>query len=228
MAKIDIVPKLSYFTYFFIKCISIPMNYKIIKNGKGSSYKLLLQGEHKNILYLSLLKTELLTNSFYNTEEGAIFFTAEKVSTLAAYLDKEESLTEAKCIRMIDSLTKQIIYLEVKNYVFYGHSISDIIVINDSVFINVNSTTLLPVTNNTIVFLYPFSKPQFVSSEIKQLTKLPSEISYKSGYYSLAAIIIYCLLNEDLNEIQEAPNAASLHKCRRNASSQKEHQPSSM
>lgn len=176
---------------------------KITKIGKGSSYKLLLKGEYRIPLYLSLLKTSVLINAFYNAEEDALFFTAEKVSTLESYLDKEESLTEAKCIQMINTLTKQIIYLEKQKYAFYGHNIEDIIVINDAIFINVNTDTLLPVTNNNIVFLHPFSKPKFVSSEIRQLTKIPSKIDSKSGYYSLAAIIIYCLLNEEIEEIEE-------------------------
>jgi len=176
---------------------------KITKIGKGSSYKLLLQGEYKSPLYLSLLKTGILTNAFYNAEEDAIFFTAEQIRTLSDYLDKEESLTEAKCIKMIDTLTKQIIYLERTNYAFYGVSVRDIIVINDTVFININPDTLLPVKNNNMLFLNPFLKPQFVSSDIKQLTKLPSKIDCKVGYYSLAALIIYCLLNEEIVEIEE-------------------------
>ena len=176
---------------------------KITKIGKGSSYKLLLKGEYIKPLYLSLLKTGLLTNAFYNSDEDALFFTAEKINTLAAYLDKEESLTEAKCIRMIDTLTKQIKYLETQNYAFYGLNISDIIIINEIMFININPDTLQPITNNNIIFLHPFYKPQFVSSEIRQLTKIPFKIDSKTGYYSLAAIIIFCLLNEEIDGNEE-------------------------
>ena len=62
---------------------------------------------------------------------------------------------------------------------------------------------MLPVTNNNMLFLIPFIKPQFVSSDIKQLTKIPSKIDCKAGYYSLAALIIYCLLNEEIDKIEE-------------------------
>jgi hypothetical protein len=97
---------------------------------------------------------------------------------------------------MIDTLTRQIKYLETKQYAFYGHSIDDIIVINDDTFININSETLLPIKDNTISFLSPFLKTQFMSPEISNITTLPSKIHYQSSYYSLAALVIYCFLNK--------------------------------
>jgi hypothetical protein len=36
-----------------------------------------------------------------------------------------------------------------------------------------------------------------MNPEIGNITTLPSKIHYQSSYYSLAALIIYCLLNKD-------------------------------
>jgi hypothetical protein len=165
---------------------------EIIQTGKYT-YKISIKASDKtNLLYSSILKTDILTNSFYNSTDKSIYFTAETVSAL----DPKHFLSEAKCIQMIDTLTRQIKYLETKQYAFYGHSIEDIIVINDDTFININSETLLPIKDNTISFLSPFLKTQFMSPEISNITTLPYKIHYQSSYYSLAALVIYCFLNK--------------------------------
>jgi hypothetical protein len=166
--------------------------YSLFKTGKYS-YKLFIKGENSKPLYLSLLKTNIIKGAFYNSEEKMLYFTAEKIETI-------DKISAAKCIKMIDTLTQQIKYLEQINYAFYGHNVSDILVINDDIFININANTLLPITNNSITFLYPFKKPHFLNPEISMITSLPSKIHFKSGYYSLAALIIYCLLNEDIQD----------------------------
>lgn len=169
--------------------------YSLFKTGKYS-YKLFIKSENSKPLYWSLLKTNIIKGAFYNSEEKMLYFTAEKIETI----DKKDKISAAKCIKMIDTLTQQIKYLEQINYAFYGHNVSDILVINDDIFININANTLLPITNNSIIFLYPFKKPYFLNPEISMITSLPSKIHFKSGYYSLAALIIYCLLNEDIQD----------------------------
>jgi len=180
--------------------MSFYLNFKtktaeITQTGKYS-YKLTIQGNNKtNLLYSSILKTDILTNAFYNSTDKSLYFTAEKVFLLKK---SDLFLSESKCIRMIDTLTRQIKYLETKQYAFYGHNIDDILVVNDDIFININTNTLLPIKDNYVSFLSPFIKTQFMSTEISNITTLPSKIQYQSSYYSLAALVIYCLLNKDL------------------------------
>jgi hypothetical protein len=92
----------------------------------------------------------------------------------------------------------KIKYLENAKYAFYGHSIDDILVVNGDIFINISANTLIPIKDNQISFLSPFIKTQFMSLEIRNITSLPSKIHYQSSYYSLAALVIYCLLNKDI------------------------------
>jgi hypothetical protein len=163
------------------------------------------------MLYSSILKTDILTNSFYNSTDKSLYFTAETVTTLKD-LKKDLFLSEAKCIRMIDTLTRQIKYLEKVRYAFYGYNIDDIIVVNDDIFININVNTLLPIKDNQISFLTPFIKTQFMSTEISNITSLPSKIHYQSSYYSLAALVIYCLLNKELQPKVETKDLEHLLK----------------
>jgi hypothetical protein len=174
--------------------------YKLFKTG-NYMYDLYIKGENKPI-YLSLLKTKQLTNIFYNPDENTICFTGEKVETLDTFLTSQPSLiTESLCIKMIDTLTQQMKCLEAHKYAYYGHNIEDILVIDDVIFINVNPNTLLPIQEGkTITFLTPFEKPYFVSPLIKQITFLPTKAPFHEGYYSLATLLIYCLLNEEIDE----------------------------
>ena len=184
-------------------------NAEITQTGKYS-YKLTIQGNDKTILiYSSILKTDILTNSFYNSTDKSLYFTAEKVN----FLKKNDLfLSEAKCIRMIDTLTRQVKYLEKVRYAFYGHSIDDILVVNDHIFININANTLLPIKQDQISFLSPFIETQFMNPEIGNITTLPSKIHYQSSYYSLAALIIYCLLNKDKVETKVKENLENILK----------------
>lgn len=181
------------------KILDTPL-YSLIKTG-NYMYNLHINGYNSKQLYLSLLKTKLLTNIFYISEENSICFTAGKIETLDSLLETQ-AITESNCIKMIDTLTQQIKCLEAHNYAYYGHNIDDILVIDDDIFININANTLLPINNEdkTITFLFPFLTPYFVSPLIKQITILPTKIHFKECYYSLATLVIYCLLNEELDE----------------------------
>jgi hypothetical protein len=171
--------------------------YNLVKTG-NYMYNLHIKGDNSKPLYLSLLKTKLLTNIFYNSEENSICFTAVKIETLDSLLETQ-IITESLCIKMIDTLTQQIKCLESHKYAHYGHNIHEILIIDDDIFININANTLLPINEDkTITFLSPFSCPYFVSPLIKQITNLPTKIPSKEGYYSLATLVIYCLLNEEL------------------------------
>jgi serine/threonine protein kinase len=89
-------------------------------------------------------------------------------------------------------------------YGFYGFDINDILVIDD-IFIFCSAEHLLPIVDDNIIFYSPIKTPYFSSPEILELTTLPSEINYKCSYYSLGALVVFCLLNKYLlvgNEIK--------------------------
>ena len=164
-------------------------NLKVIMNSK--------------ILYACIKK--LLKNTVYDADSQSIFFSAEDVKSLHNYLINVK-MSHLKCIKMISDLTKQINYLSIINYGFYGFDIQDILVINDDLFLICSGDYLKSLTNNSnIIFYEPIKNPYFGSPDILTLTSLPSTIDFKCIYYSLGALIVYCLLNEYLlvgNEIK--------------------------
>lgn len=169
-----------------------------IKQDGDYSFRIKINSENSRPLYQSILK--LCSVTVYDEDTNALFITAENVETLKAYLFKKSQLkmSQSKCIKMIDELTKQIIYLKKTGYGFYGFDLNDIVVIDEDKFIICNSNFLLPIQDNQIWFYSPIKKPYFMDLEINKLTTLPSKIDYRCAYYSLGVLLVFCLLNNNL------------------------------
>jgi serine/threonine protein kinase len=170
--------------------------YKIEQTNNTDHFTLYIKGPShlKDEIYKSIDDTDILSNVFYNDESETIIFTAETVVTLTSFV-KKRSLTMLQAIKMINDLSKQIAHLEINGFAFYGYDLDDIIVINDTIFIIVNTSKLLDVVEDNIIFNSPIKLPYFSNPEVNKLTNLPSTINYRSSYYSLGALTLFCLLN---------------------------------
>lgn len=164
-------------------------------------------------IYNSITKTKLLSSFFLNEAENevnqeTITFTAETVKPLSTFLQKGK-LTNQETIKMIHDLSKQIAYLETNLLAFIGYNLEDILVINDDTFLIANTKRLLKIdpSTNYIPIYSPIEKPYFSNPELNELTKLPARLDYRSSYYSLGALILFCSTNiyifAELKEINE-------------------------
>jgi len=174
-------------------------SYKIVQKSKTNSYTLSIQNGLTHDIYKSISETNILSNVFFDDTEDTvemIIFTAKKVKSLSVIL-KEGKLTNQQIIKMIYDLSKQIAYLEINLMSFYGYNLDDIIVINDNTFFIVNTKYLAKINakDYNIYFYKPIDKPYFSSPELNELTKLPAKIDYRANYYSLGALILFCLTN---------------------------------
>ena len=164
------------------------------------TYTLKIQGDNVFPLYQSIKKQ--LKSIHYDSESFSLFFSAENIILLKEQTN--QIMPYNKCIKLLDDLTKQIVYLKRLGYGFYGFDINDIVII-DNTFIICSAQYLLPIIEKCIIFYSPIKCPYFSSPEILELTTLPCKINYKCSYYSLGVLIIYCLLNKYLlvgNEIK--------------------------
>ena len=175
--------------------------YTISKLGEYN-YSLNCKGEYKSQLYSSILKSNILTSTLHDRRKNIIYFTADIVQTLPEYIKSrpDSRMSEKECAKLIYNLTTQIQYLEENNYILYGYDPKDIIVINESTFIDASSEYILPLDQetNTITFYSPNMKPFLSNPELNKLTKLPSSIHFKSSYYSLGVLVAFCILNKNL------------------------------
>jgi hypothetical protein len=76
--------------------------------------------------------------------------------------------------------------------------LSDILVVDSKHFFIVNTTRILPVSNKTITINTPYKRTAFFSPELQNLTGIPSTVNWKSAYYSLASLVVYCLTHEHI------------------------------
>ena len=200
--------------------------YILKKNKNSSCYSLQLKGPSKEqnyVIIVQLVTTIInqIPNSFYDETTQEILFTAESVTNITIYNKTNNTnknnkinqnlLTEMQTIQMIKCLTTQIEYLNRNNLAFYGFDKSDIIVINENIFLIVSLNYLYNLDKErNITFYTPIPKPFFSSPEFTSLRQLPAKISYKTNYYSLGAIIVYFYLGLQLSLENDAKREQTL------------------
>lgn len=182
--------------------MNIPYNLKQINE---FTYNLKINGDYNNHLYFLIKK--IIKSSHFDYETNTIFFSAENVMPYKQFLlsQNNKKLSHYQCIKLIDDLSKQILYLQKIGYCFYGLDISDILTIDNN-FIFCSTTYILPLNNDSIIFTSPIKFPYFSNPELFKLTTLPNKINFKCCYYSLGALVIFSLLNVYLlvgNELKE-------------------------
>lgn len=179
-----------------------------IKKTSEYSYTWKVNGDYKYDVYLSVSKTKILDNCFYDDETNTLVFSAENVERLNDYLETCENgkINYLSAIKLIHNISKQMSYFYESNFAFYGFDLDDILVVNKSIFFVASSNYLLPIVDQSnIVFYNPIKRPYFANAEIFNIKCLPCEINYKCCYYSLGLLVVYCLLNDYLlvgNEIK--------------------------
>ena len=175
--------------------------YRLEKTPNSCSYSLYIKGDYKEELFLSLPCIPNIPNMFYDDYENKIIFVAESVTQLLPCVT-EDTITYLQAINMIKCLSEQMNNLKrMSNLIFYGFDLDDILVINKDTFIIVSSNHLLKIDderNNNIVFNCPFMLPYFSSPELIAVNTLPTEVDYRASYYSLGALITFCLTNKYL------------------------------
>lgn len=151
----------------------------------------------------SLLKTRLIqggsTDEFYKT----VTFKADSIKTFTQYLNirGKKNLLIPEAAKAILQLGKQLEYLiNMESKTIIGYNPNDIIVINDDTFAFLNSELITEIDQDTesITITWPFStKDFFVTPELLSMKEIPSQIHFKSSYFSFACLIIYFLLGDD-------------------------------
>ena len=179
-------------------------NVKIEK--KGDLFKI----EFKRSSYAlinSLIKTHIILGGSTDEEYKTIIFKGEKVRTLKEYkhelkkINGKNTFLVSQVAKMIHNLTRQIIYLlEKESQTILGYNEEEIIVINDKKFAFLGRELVANINVDTelATISCPFSvKDFFVSPELLKIKEIPSEIHYKTCYFSLGLLILYVLQEDD-------------------------------
>lgn len=170
---------------------------------KENIYTLTFNRSEYNIIN-SVLKPRLIRGASTNDSYTSIVFNAKSVKTLEQHrrdnLEKygNKQMLISDVAQMLTTLSTQLSYLINKEGCsFLGYNTSDILVINDNIYIYTLSTYLLQIDSHSklISISRPFSHMDALfSPEVLKITELPSYVHYKTVYFSLGLLMLNMLL----------------------------------
>ena len=138
---------------------------------------------------------------------------ADSVITLKELLKKHKNkLPYELCMELLYNIGNQIQTLE-RFYLGIPYiDLDDIVVVNEKTFLFLNSDKLIDIKSQQLEIDQPIKKGMFFSPELQQIKKIPAKISYKSSFFSLGSLIVFCYYQKELdiyNEIK--PQIKSLY-----------------
>ena len=126
---------------------------------------------------------------------------AESIKSLASFLkEKKNHLSYDSSIEMLFDLGNQLQSLERFYMGIPFMDINDIIDVDEKHYFYLNDNKLLDIKNNKLDIDEPYKKSLFFSPELDNIKQLPTSISYKAGYYSLASMVVFCMLDDKITE----------------------------
>ena len=169
----------------------------------------------------SIFATKLLSGMTLNSSTYKTFsFHAYKIQTLEEYVDRKSNqftnFHYEEALIMAKHLGEQLFHLEKQGNSLLWMDIEHILVINKCIFFYFGNNQVVSRTSTGFMtFSTPtlLSKHLFTAPEFSGINSLPVLIPSQAPYYSLGAIIIYCLFpnidpqnisREDMASIKES------------------------
>ena len=160
--------------------------------------------ESYSILYDSCCRSLIQSIAFSLGDENCIIhknkkitFPAKNVQPLELFLlGKHKKFGYNLCLSLLYNLETQNDFLKKESFCIFCIRLGDILVVDESKFIFINPKKTRPTDiDGKISFLSPFDKRGFCSPEILAITSLPSSVDVNTFYYSLGALVIFCISN---------------------------------
>ena len=158
-----------------------------------------------------------LYNISHSFENNKIRFNCLSVQSFKEYLinnDFKHNLPYEEIIKFIYDIGILIKSLEKENKFIFCFSLEDFIIINNSIFIFVNTNKIIHKQSkgNYIQLNYPISTEkelQFISNKI-DIRYLPLKCHYSYSYYNLALMVIYLLTGKPYESSENRDNCELL------------------
>jgi hypothetical protein len=185
--------------------------YEITQDPKNKTlFTIAFTSAFTSALLKSLVKPNIILGATIYDNYKSMSFKAHSIKTLNQY---KTDLISAKSVpnfsylntlKLVYYLTKQVSYLiEEESQCFYQFTPENIIVIDNSKFIYLSLNHLKKIIDGTelVKFVSPFDRDGFVSPELLAIKSVPSNINYRTIYYSLGLLIMDCLFDYLREEI---------------------------
>jgi len=174
---------------------------------KNDSSQITLCLEKSNPLFLrALLKLDFLLAPSLDSSFSKVYFLGSSICTLEEFCKGVGvgGISYNIVSRLIWCLVQQNVLLEKSGVSFFSLSLEDIVVVDEWNFFCANPTLCRTIfcekvkreRESMIIFNSPFLRNKFSSPELLALTNIPSSVSVKTFYYSLACLAFYCLFKK--------------------------------
>jgi hypothetical protein len=177
-------------------------NFVVEKKEGSSSINLLFKKPCKEFLQ-SLAKLEYFSAPSLDTSFTRMDFLGSSILTLQQFTEKlylengSSKMSYNTVGRLIWCLMRQQELLEKAGLAFFSLAFEDILVVDEWNFFCANPGLCLPISSKgTIVFNSPFERNKFSSPELIAISKIPSSVSVKTFYYSLASLAFFCFFRK--------------------------------
>ena len=149
----------------------------------------------------------IIKNIIISEDYSSFYYYAHSVKTFSEYVNNlfekiqinRHYMPQETLIKLSHNIITQLKFLLSKGYGFFSYNINDIIII-DNMFISLSSDLLYPIINDTYHIGIPFDKSRLLlSPELQQITEIPCSVHFKSTYYSVGLLLMYCYTINKIN-----------------------------
>ena len=153
--------------------------------------------------FLNIREFILDVFSLYEIETKAkktdeITFTTSSLQPLSTYLQKQTKLNYNQTVTLAHQMKLFVDFAENSQKTIVSFDLDDVLVFDKKNFLFMNYSKMVPLQNK-LAKVNSLGKDEFASLESQALKSVPGEISFKSCYFSLGLMLIYCIFNEKLN-----------------------------
>lgn len=149
----------------------------------------------------SIKNCKIIAGITIEEDYRTIYFKATSIKTLSKLVFNNYDNNEI--LKICYQMSLQLKYLILKeNKCFINYDIDKILVVDNNKYFFLSNEDLMPLSENNIYINRPFKKTSFSSPEIINIYNIPTSINYRTVYYSLGLVILYCL-RQNMNTLSE-------------------------
>tara|TARA_Y100001970_G_scaffold219969_1_gene270056 strand:- start:131 stop:790 length:660 start_codon:yes stop_codon:yes gene_type:complete len=171
----------------------------VIRKKKKGEYELQVPWESdqkKFWLHFPFPLLNIISSNIIHQSDKIFKIHTKSIQRLTQFLARQKGrLSYEDCIHLLYDVGNQLRALEGFHMAIPYIDIHDIIVVNDRHFFYMDAEKALPIESGQITIASPYKQSPFFSPEFKNISGIPTYISAMSGFYSLGALVCYCMTN---------------------------------
>ena len=172
---------------------------------KGKNWKLTVNWEGENRRFWVNFPWSIL--SIINQEKvddlkKSFTIRADTIETLEHFIkERKNRLSYDESIVLLYDIGNQLQTLERFNMAIPFLDIKDIVVVDKRHFFYLNDSKIHWFSGEKMIEIETiYKKGPFISPEFSDMQSIPSNIHYKSGFYSLASLIVFAMFNKHITQ----------------------------